>query len=429
MPLAEAQTPQSDRLDLPPTPHEGVAGTSPGVNTSPGCDDDGWIVPPPVTLSCGTRIQLYKDGESLHAAFNAIKHAKRRICLEIYIFADDPTGRAFAELLCAKAKEGVKVFLIYDSFGSICTNRDMFLQMRAAGVRVEEFHPIRPWEGRYSWRPVNRDHRKLLLVDNDIAGMGGLNIGAEYAGSWVVPSSKPSCVAWRDTAVGFVGPSAQYFLQAFAQSWHYVMQGGRIGKAGFIHGLNVSKKKKHSPPPTELGILASVATMDSPLRAGLHRLFSEAKKSIQLTMAYFAPDDDLINTLCRAAQRGVKVQLMLPAQCDVQLLLIAARSFYAKLLDAGVQIYERQGCILHAKTMIIDGRISVVGSTNLDYRSIEYNCELSSVIRNKTFGQQMQGLFENDIHFAKKITNKEWRRRPISDRFIQWAVSRARYLL
>ncbi len=322
------------------------------MNTSPGSDDDGWIVPPPVTLSCGTRVQLYKDGESLHAAFEAIKHAKRRICLEIYIFADDPTGRAFADLLCAKAKEGVKVFLIYDSFGSIATNHDMFLQMRAAGVRASKNSTrSAPGEGRYSWRfSVNRDHRKLLLIDNDIAGMGGLNIGAEYAGSWVVPSSKPSCVAWRDTAVGFVGPSARYFLQSFTQTWHYVMQGGRIGKAGFIHGLNVSKKNHNSPPPAELGILASVATMDSPLRAGLHRLFSEAKKSIQLTMAYFAPDDDLINTLCRAAQRGVKVQLMLPAQCDVQLLLIAARSFYAKLLCTPwrAKSYERQG--LHHST-------------------------------------------------------------------------------
>jgi cardiolipin synthase A/B len=290
-------------------------------------------------------------------------------------------------------------------------------------VQLEEFHPIWPWEGRFSWRPFNRDHRKLLIVDYDIAGMGGLNIGSEYAGSWVVQSEKIECDAWRDNAIGLIGPSAKYFLRAFASTWRYIHHGGRIRGAEYTHGLDPS----HELP--ELGILASVATMNSPLRPLLHRLFREAKKSIQLTMAYFAPDDDLIGWLCRAATRGVQVQLMLPGRCDVAALIIAARSFYATLLEAGVEIFERQGCVLHAKTMVIDGRISVVGSTNLDYRSIEYNCELSAIIRNERFGREMQVLFENDIGFSRKITLAEWRKRPLWDRAVQWMVIRARYLL
>ena len=169
--------------------------------------------------------------------------------------------------------------------------------------------------------------------------------------------------------------------------------------------------------------------MSSPLRPLLHRLFGEAKKSIRLTMAYFAPDDDLIDSLCRAARRGVEVQLMLPGRCDIRALLIAARSFYATLLEAGVEIFERQGCVLHAKTMVIDDRLSVVGSTNLDYRSIEYNSELSAIIRNEEFGKQMKLLFENDVRFSKRITLSEWRRRAIVDRVVQWGVSHARYLL
>ena len=155
----------------------------------------------------------------------------------------------------------------------------------------------------------------------------------------------------------------------------------------------------------------------------------QARETIQMTMAYFAPDDDLIDSLCRASRRGVKVQLMLPGKCDVHALLIAARSFYAKLLENKVEIFERQGCILHAKTMVIDGNFSLVGSTNLDYRSIEYNNEISAIIRSRTFGKQMQALFNNDVRFSKRITLKEWRRRPFSDRAIQWMVSRARYLL
>ncbi len=125
-----------------------------------------------------------------------------------------------------------------------------------------------------------------------------------------------------------------------------------------------------------------------------------------------------------AARRGVRVQLMLPGLLDVRpLFLIAARSFYEKLLTAGVEIYERQGVVLHAKTMVIDGRIAVIGSTNLDYRSIEYNCELSTVLRNDEFGAQMCELFENDIRYARRIRLSEWRRRPFLDRFGQWCVT------
>jgi cardiolipin synthase len=418
---------------------QGEAGTSSGVNLAPGSDDDGWIVTEPVGLEDGTYVQLFKDGEALHAAYQAIKNAKHRICLEVYIFASDATGRAFADLLCEKAQQGVHVFLIYDSFGCIATDKAMFAQMRRAGVRMEEFNPMAPWKGRFSWRPFNRDHRKLLVVDYDIAWLGGLNIGAEYAGSWVV-QSESTCDAWRDTSIGIRGPSAKFFLRAFAGTWHFINHGGRVRTAEFIHGIDGDDLKRRGsrmrlplrPPDKklpDLSIFASVPTMDSPLRPALYRLFSEARKSIKLTMAYFAPDDELIDALCKAAKRGVDVRLMLPAKCDVKALLIAARSFYAKLLESKVKIYERQGAVLHAKTIVLDGRVSVVGSTNLDYRSIEYNCEISALIRNETFGRQMELLFDNDIRFARCITLKEWRRRPWADRFVQWMVIRARYLL
>jgi cardiolipin synthase A/B len=426
------------------------AGTAPGINICPGSDDDGWVVPQPVTLSDGTQIRLHKDGEALHAGLEAIRDARRRICLEVYIFADDDTGHAFADALCRRARDGLRVFVIYDSFGSRGIGGrepEMFRAMRHNGVRLEQFHPMRPWECQFSWRPANRDHRKLLLVDHDIAGMGGLNVGAEYAGSWVgraavsglgggiatavksavntaigsAAGEPPAdvCDFWRDNAIGIRGPGAAPFMRAFANTWTYLTHGGRTRRAEFQHNLYEG----------ELGVLASVPTMNSPLRPALHRLFGSARRSILMTMAYFAPDDDLIATLCRAARRGVRVRLMLPGRCDVPAVRLAARSFYQTLLDCGVEIYERQGVILHAKTMVIDGRTTVIGSTNLDYRSIEYNLELSAVIRNETFGGQMHDLFENDVRYAKRITPAEWKHLKAWDRFVQWAVSRARYLL
>ena len=400
------------------------AGTSSGVNIAPGSNDDGWIVPEPVTLADGTRVQLYKDGEALKAGYRAIERAQFRVCLEMYIFHDDDTGRAFADLLSRKAAEGVRVYVIFDSFGSIGTDREMFDRMRRAGVRVEEFHPIRPWEGRYSWRPFNRDHRKLLVIDYDQAGMGGLNVGHEYAGSWVIPSTGPSCDVWRDTAVGVVGPSAKHFLRAFAKSWNYVQHGGRIGRAEHVY--DVCGPGAHD---NEIGVLGTVPTLNSPLRPFLRKVFREARSSVRMTMAYFAPDDELVDELCRAARRGARVQLMLPGRIDVKALRWAARSFYEKLMSNGVEVYERQAAVLHAKTVVIDDRISMIGSTNLDYRSIEYNLELSAVIRSEAFGRQMSMLFANDVQYAKRMNLNEWRRRPWRDRVVQWAVSRARYLL
>ena len=176
-------------------------------------------------------------------------------------------------------------------------------------------------------------------------------------------------------------------------------------------------------------MIGSVPTVNSPLRPTLHKMLAEARDCIQLTMAYFAPDDPLVESLCKAAKRGVRVQLMLPGRSDVSALRAAARSFYEKLLTSGVEVYERQAVVLHAKTMVIDGYTTLLGSTNLDYRSIEYNLELSAIVRSREFGRQAQDLFANDVRFAKRINLGEWRRRPTLDRIGQWAVSRARYLL
>jgi len=426
---------------------QGESGASTGLNIEPGSNDDGWVVPDPVTLGDGTLVQLYKDGEALHAAYEAIKAARTRVCLEMYIFASDATGRAFADLLCEKARQGLRVYVIYDSFGSIASDSMMFDKMRRAGVRVQEFHPFWPWEGKFSWRPVNRDHRKLLVIDDDVAGLGGLNLAGEYAGSWVVKSDDVQpCDFWRDNAIGIKGPGAQRFLQSFAKTWYYVTRRGKMRAAEFVYNLDgvcgpcvwpmVFRRKRGTvvrgdepDRPGQLGVLASAPTVHSPLRPFLNKLFREATRSISMTMAYFAPHDDMIDELCAAARRGVRVRLMLPGRCDIKALLVAARSFYETLMAAGVEIYERQGVILHAKTMVIDGLVSMIGSTNLDYRSIEYNLELSALVRSREFGRQMEDLFDNDVNFAKRMSPKMWKRRPMVDRFVQWAVSRARYLL
>jgi len=422
---SHSPTDRTKGLKNPPTPADRrAAGTSSGAHLRSGDDDDGWMILPPVKLKDGTSIYLYKDGQAWHAAFEAMQLAASRICLELYIFASDSTGRAVADLLCEKARAGVSVYVLYDGFGSFYSDREMFDTMRHAGCRVQEFHPIRPWECRYGWRGFNRDHRKLLIIDDHIAGLGGMNLGANYAGSWMVKSAMGgSHIAepdlWRDSAIGLNGPGARALVESFARTWNYVQTGGRIRRAEFFH--------EHLTE--DFGIIAAVPTIDSRLKPALCRLLQEAKASIHLTMAYFAPEEVLINELCRAADRGVRVRLMLPGRGDIQLLVVAARSFYEKLMSHGIEIYERQNVVLHAKTIVVDGCISIIGSTNLDYRSIEYNCEISAVIRSAEFGEQLESLFENDVKFANRIDPDIWQHRPHWDRLGQWIVSRARYLL
>jgi cardiolipin synthase len=388
-----------------------------GLNLQPGSADDGWRNPPPVVLADGSIAQLLKDGEALREAYRAIANARRLICLEVYIFGSDATGRAFADLLSNCAAEGVKVYVSYDSFGCMMTDRSMFQRMRQAGVRVQEFHPVRPWECRYSWRPANRDHRKLLIVDDEIAWLGGMNIGDEYAGPWVVGARALKVEPWRDTAIGIRGPAATELFRAFVKTWQYIQRSGRISRC------------EHIFEGQGFDVVGTAPAFRSKVRDRFRRAVHGARKSIQLTMAYFAPDDGMVEELCTAAKRGVRVQLMVPAKSDLPILTTAARSFYERMLKCGVEVFERQHVILHSKTLVVDSEYSVVGSTNLDYRSIEYNLELSVVIHSAEFGEKMSLLFENDIRYARKITMNEWRRRPVRDRIGQWAVSRARYLL
>jgi cardiolipin synthase A/B len=397
-----------------------------GINVAPGSDDDGWNETPPVRLADGTDVQLYKDGEALHAACCAIEQALREICLEIYIFHSDDTGRALADRLSRRARDGVVVRVIYDAFGSIDTDPRMFDDMRRAGVQLEAFHPVQPWRCRDGWRVFNRDHRKLLVVDDEVALLGGHNLGNEYGSSWVL--GKSAADEWRDTGVGVRGPSARLLATAFARMWDYVVLGGPIHRAQ-VFPCDPRNNTLLQIPSGSMVVLASTPTPRSKLLPSLLRLLSRAQSSIELTMAYFAPPQVLVEQLCRSARRGIRVRLMLPGRSDVGLLRIAAQAFYEDLLAAGVEVYERQQAVLHAKTLCVDGQVSVIGSTNLDYRSIQFNCELSAVIHSRALGGQMHDLFENDVRYARRIVRAQWRHRPVRDRLMQWAVMRMRYLL
>jgi cardiolipin synthase A/B len=364
-------------------------------------------------LTMGNAARLLTDGpETYRAMEEAIAAARDHVNAEFYIVEDDTVGNWFADLLLRKASEGVAVALMYDSVGSLRTPRAYFDRLRAGGVRVLEYNPVNPLRARVGWRVNNRNHRKVVIVDGRIGFAGGINISDVYS-SGSAPGSRTReegrRAGWRDSKVRIEGPAVAEMQRVFLESW--ARQAGEPLPARDwypAHG-------KRGPHPVR--IMASGPGDDVPAIYGsLLSAMAHAQKTIHVTMAYFVPDPQTVEVLKAAAQRGVEVQLVLPSYTDFWLVFHAGRSHYADLLAAGVRIHERQQTLLHAKTIVIDGVWSTVGSSNIDWRSFLHNSELNAAIIGWEFGRQMEAVFQRDIEGSAAIDPAEWARRPLRDR-------------
>lgn len=369
-------------------------------------------------LVLGNKVSLLQDGAATYAAmFGAIRQAKDHINLETYIIEDDATGEDFATLLLAAQARGVQVNLIYDSVGGINTPQAFFERLSKAGIAVLEFNPINPMTAKGPWQIYNRDHRKLLIVDGRSVILGGINISSVYtSGSAVLQRLiKPPAegVTWRDTDLQIEGPVVAEFQKLFLQTW-----GKQKGAA--------LAAKNYFPKLTPQGkdiVRAIGSTPDDPYSLIYLTLISaigNAEKFVHLTNAYFVPDPQLLKALTDAAARGVEVQLILPSHSDSGLVFHAGRAHYADLLAGGVQIYERQGALLHAKTAVIDGVWSTVGSTNLDWRSFLDNDEVNAVVLGREFAAQMQAMHQQDLDASQRITPQAWAERPLQFKLKEW---------
>lgn len=386
-------------------------------------------------LVLGNRVTLLQNGPATYKAmFAAIRAAKDHINLETYIFSDDEIGQQFAGLLLERQAAGVQVNVIYDSVGSLATPAAFFERLRAGGVRILEFNPVNPLTGGdASWRLNNRDHRKLLIVDGRTAFLGGINISATYASSpsgSLRRSAKPAAASatqgWRDTHLQVQGPVVAEFQKLFMQTW--VRQ-----KAEPLAARN------YFPPFAEPGgtpggeiVRAIASTPDDPqslIYLTLMSAITHAERTVHLTVAYFAPDQQLLVALTDAARRGVEVKLLLPGYSDSSAIFHLGRSKYTQLLRGGVRIYERRGSVMHAKTACVDGVWSTIGSTNLDWRSFLHNDEINAVILGHGFAAQMEAVFADDLRNADQVTLKQWRRRPLVWRLKEQLARIAAYWL
>ena len=373
-------------------------------------------------LVVGNRVELLVDGPiTYNAMFTAIDSAKDHINMETFIIEDDEIGRKFAEVLTAKQRSGVQVNLIYDSVGSSSTPKVFFNPLIEAGGNVLEFNPINPLHARKGWEFNRRDHRKLLIIDGQTAFVGGVNISSVYSsGSFGRRSSEKSItdiakIPWRDTHLHMTGPVVSEFQKLFIATWNEQQGEPLAFKNYFPEQVNQGNDVVRA-------IGSSPEEPYSQMYVTLLSAINSAETQIFLTNAYFVPDPQLLAALKDAVARGVDVRLLLPEKTDSVMVFYASRSYYDELLSANVKIYQKQDALLHAKTAVIDGVWSTIGSTNLDWRSFTNNQEINAVVLGQGFGEQMQTLFEKDLESSKQIRLEDWRNRSVGVRIKERAA-------
>jgi cardiolipin synthase len=361
-------------------------------------------------------VTLLIDGPATYAAMmKAIKGATDHIHFESFIFEEDEVGRRFADLLLKKRAEGISVNLIYDPVGSSNTSAAFFKRLRDGGIRIVEFNPATPvivW----GWRLTHRDHRKILIVDGEVAFTGGVNISGVYSEGY---SQGGQGNQWRDTHVQVEGPAVAEFQRLFLDMWKR-------------HKGSPLVSRNYFPPLQPAGsdlveVIGSAPGENNRLTYLMYLsaiLF--ARRSVYLTAAYFVPDDQMAAALEDAARSAVEVELVLPSASDQDLVLYAGRSYYEDLLEAGVKVYERRGAVLHAKTAVIDDVWSTVGSTNMDLWSFARNYEVAAIVVGSDFADEMKALFAADVEASNQVTREAWSKRPLSERVREWFARLAR---
>ena len=368
-----------------------------------------------VDLFVGNDARLLVDGPATFAAmFEAIERAKRSILLEMYIIEDEAISQRLAALLAKKRQQGIYVGVIYDAVGSIGTDDGYFDGLRAAGVAVCAYNPLNPAGrgGRY-YDVAQRDHRKILSVDREVGFTGGINISGVYSsGSFGrgKARSERRKDGWRDTQIQLRGPAVSALDDLWRATWQ--SQSCQDGPPAPPKAMPA----QHAGQQVVRIVPSSPEDAFNPIYTLLLTAIDTAQKSVHLTMAYFAPGDDMIDALCDAARRGVDVELVLPSLSDFGPVLHAGRARYEQLLEAGVKIHELQDAVLHAKTAVIDGVVSTVGSSNMDWRSFSANTEVNAVVLGEDFGVAMTRMFERDVAASQPITLQAWRERPLWQR-------------
>jgi cardiolipin synthase len=379
---------------------------------------------PANSLVPGNQARLLVDGPRTHQAmFDAMSRARDHINIQSYIVDDGEVGDKLAAVLERKAKEGVKVHLMYDGVGSIQTSKQYFERLRDAGVAVCEFNPVSRVD-----KVNNRNHRKITVVDGRLAFTGGINLSETYssssrrARSAADPEQDKRKNGWRDTHVAVEGPVVAQFQRVFLDDWA-------------LQDCGAWQEARFFPPLEPRGTLEMRVVRGDPGREAsemyraLLAAIAGAKSRVWLTFGYFVPDPQTKQVLIDAARRGVDVQVVLPGFSDFWAPVYAGRSHYEELLEAGVRLYEWHDALMHAKTAVIDGVWSSVGSTNLDWRSFVHNYEADLIVHDAPFARELERRFRLDVAAATAVDPESFQRRPLGQKLKEWLARQWEYLL
>lgn len=342
--------------------------------------------------SSGNQVRLLRDGpETFPAWLDAIGNARRQVHLENYILQEDSLGQRFADALIAAARRGVECQVIYDWLGCLTrTSSKFWNQFRDTGVKIRRYNPPH-FSDPLRW--ISRDHRKVLVVDGEIAFTGGLCIGHDWLGD---PAQ--NVPPWRDTAIEIRGPAVQHIDAAFTDSWEAA--GSRHYRSEEIQPVNVLG------PDGDSGVEVSVIA-GRPDGMGLYRLeqlvAEIAGRSLWLTDGYFVATTGYVRALAGAARSGVDVRLLVPGSSNWPLVGALSKSAYRPLLQAGVRVFEWNGPMVHAKTAVADGIWTRIGSSNSNLASWVTNRELDVTVKDRNLARQMEAMFEQDMQNSTEV--------------------------
>jgi cardiolipin synthase A/B len=361
----------------------------------------------PVPIS-GNKIGLLQNGDQYFPAMlEAIRTARQTVNFESFIFKSDSTGRQFRDALCERAHAGLEVRVLLDGVGSgwDLDNSDVRM-MKEAGCKFAYYHPT------FSWRvdrTNRRTHRRVLVVDGTVAFTGG----AAFADLWSGNAQDPE--HWRDTHVRLEGPIVAAMQSAFQAHW-IKTYGEALTGAGQFPPLP-------SPGDLRAQVITSHSFSVAPVPLVQAVSFAAAEKRIWITNPYCTPTDDQVDLLVKAVQRKVDVRLLLPGpHNDQPMTESAGRGAYGRLLEGGVKIFEYQPTMIHAKTMVVDGLFTMIGTSNLDARSSEINEELDVVVYDEKFGREMESIFEKDLQQCREYTLEEFKNRSWWERTTEWLM-------
>jgi cardiolipin synthase len=358
------------------------------------------------------RVVLCPDGtgfyRSLHAALRSAKHC---ILVEYYMIRDDRSGRAFAAELSEAVMRGVRVFLIYDYIGCVETPSSYFRSLAQLGIELVPFNV--PSFRRMHWFD-KRDHRKMAVIDGTLAFLGGFNIGDEYAGR------AEGAHRFHDMGFSISGSAVTELVRIFSETWQ--MERGELPRLSVSASDREAQSRRCGHANVNI-VSGGPHHRRSYIRSAFLVNIASASEEILIATPYFVPGPRVIRSLLRAARRGVRVRLLLPARSDVPIVHLLGRSYYGTLLRKGVEICELEREILHAKVMLIDGERTVIGSANMDQRSFHRNFEINGIIDSSAFGKQIRRLLLEDMAGARRISPNEHARRGLPTRILEWVVS------